>query len=91
MDTKHTTFTETENPNKVVLHTKTFEVLKNKDKSHDPKQWDVFFNNLQASVWRKVSDERRDPYQWVFSVFPWEEADSEIIVYVFGKIAVTKS
>lgn len=50
MDTKHTTFTETENPNKVVLHTKIFEVLKNKDKSHDPKQWDVFFNNLQASV-----------------------------------------
>lgn len=57
---EHTTFTEAENPNKAVLHTEIHEVLK--DKSQDPIQRDVFLNNLQPSVCRKVSDERRDPY-----------------------------
>lgn len=61
-DTEHVTFTEAENPNKVELQTEIFEVAKNEDKSQDPKQQDVFVNNLQTSVWRKVSDETRDAY-----------------------------
>jgi len=60
-DTEHATFTEAENADKAVLHTEILEVLKNKDKSQDPNQRDVFLNNLQASVCGKVSDERRDP------------------------------
>lgn len=49
-DMEHTIFTEEEKTNKAVLHRDIFEVLKNKDIYQDPKQQDVFLNNLQASV-----------------------------------------